>query len=679
MAKTNKSNNGKHNTVAEQPSTASVALPQWLLNTKLHYALISVLGFVLYANTLFHEFTQDDAIVIYDNMYTARGVSGIGGLLGHDTFFGFFKDESKAQLVQGGRYRPFTPIMFAIENQLFGSIKKDATGNIIKDNQGFTVLEYPPFVGHLFNIIWYIISGILVYLTLHRLLKDKGAALQAMVSLAVTLVFMAHPIHTEAVANIKGRDEIMALVGSMGALYFVLKAFDTQKLYYNLIAAVLFFIGLMSKENAITFLAIIPIAFWFFRNATTGDVLKQMGSLIGVTVLFLGIRTSIIGFYTGGAPMELMNNPFIKVINGQYVAYSAGEKLATILFTLGKYIQLLLAPLVLTHDYYPYHVKTMSFADPSVLVSLLLYAGLLYFAIKGWKEKNIAAFGIWFFLLSLSIVSNIVFPIGTNMSERFVFMPSVGFLLSIFYFLYQKIKNPTAYVGIMAVVCLLFGLKTIDRNKVWKDNFTLFTTDIEVSKESAKLQNSVGGEYTTLGGKEKDDKKRMEYLRKAIPHLKEAVRIHPNYRNAHLLMGNAYNYMKDYDNAIIAYQNCLKIDPTYDEAKGNLALTYRDAGKTAGEQQNLPKAMQLLEQAYKYNSKDFETVRLLGVANAFSGNTPKAIEWFQRSVEIEPKNAHSWWDLGTAYANVGNAAKSQECRNKAKEIDPNIEANLMKK
>lgn len=660
------------------PQKDAPALPEWLKNTRLHYIILTVFGFALYANTLFHDFTQDDAIVIYDNMYTSQGINGIPGLLKNDTFFGFFKEEGKQKLVEGGRYRPFTPIMFAIENQIFGTLKRDTAGNPVIDERGNTVLVYPPFIGHLFNIIWYILSGLLVYLVIRQLLRDKGNTVSVLVAFGSAMLFMAHPIHTEAVANIKGRDEIMALVGSLGALFFTLKAFDSRDFKWTLVAALLFFIGLMSKENAITFLGIVPLAFWFFTRAKVTEAIKYTIPLAVSTVVFLLIRTSVIGLDSGGTPWELMNNPFIKIVNGAYLPYTGAEKLATILYTLGKYVQLLFAPITLTHDYYPYHVQTMTFGDGAVLLSLALYAAMAYFAIKGIKSKSVPAFGVWFFLLSLSIVSNIVFPIGTNMSERFMFMPSLGFCLAVCYFLYNKLPTAGSYLALIMVACGLFGFKTIDRNTVWKDNFTLFTTDINTSPGSAKLQNSVGGEYTTKGAAEKDEKKKMEYLRNAVPHLKEAVKIHPKYRNAYLLMGNAYNYMKDYDNSIQAYRECLKIDPTYSEGKINIALTLREAGKAAGEQQNLQKATAYLEEAYKYNPKDFETVRLLGVASAFSGNKEKAVQWFQRSVEIEPRNAHSWWDLGTAYAGVNNAAESKRCREKALELDPNIGNSLSK-
>ena len=80
-----------------------------------HSWLVFLIGALLYANTLTHEFTQDDAIVIYDNMYTTQGVSGLKGLFTKDTFFGFFKEEGKDKLVSGGRYRPLTPAMFGLE------------------------------------------------------------------------------------------------------------------------------------------------------------------------------------------------------------------------------------------------------------------------------------------------------------------------------------------------------------------------------------------------------------------------------------------------------------------------------------------------------------------------------------------------------------------------------------
>ena len=161
-------------------------------NSRLHSLLIMLLAFILYANTLGHDYTQDDAIVIYDNMFTQQGVQGIPGILQYDTFYGFFKTEGKSKLVSGGRYRPFTLIMFAIEWQIF---------------------ERNPMIGHLVNIILYGLLGICIYFFLIRLFKSPPKDIEpALLALITALLYIAHPIHTEAVANIKGRDEIMSML-----------------------------------------------------------------------------------------------------------------------------------------------------------------------------------------------------------------------------------------------------------------------------------------------------------------------------------------------------------------------------------------------------------------------------------------------------------------------------------
>jgi protein O-mannosyl-transferase len=121
-------------------------------NTRLQAIIIFAFSFLLYANTLTHDFCQDDAIVITDNMFTTQGVSGINGILSYDTFYGFFKESGKAGLVAGGRYRPFTLVMFAFEYQIFGKT---------------------PFIGHFMNVIWFGLTCVLLYFLLLKLLKYK--------------------------------------------------------------------------------------------------------------------------------------------------------------------------------------------------------------------------------------------------------------------------------------------------------------------------------------------------------------------------------------------------------------------------------------------------------------------------------------------------------------------------
>src|SRR6056297_2988110 len=92
----------------------------WLKKYKYAHLVLFVIAFLAYAQTIPYDFVQDDAIVITDNEFTKKGFAGIGDLFKYDTFRGFFKTEGKDKLVAGGRYRPLTPVFFAVGVQLFG-------------------------------------------------------------------------------------------------------------------------------------------------------------------------------------------------------------------------------------------------------------------------------------------------------------------------------------------------------------------------------------------------------------------------------------------------------------------------------------------------------------------------------------------------------------------------------
>ena len=682
MAKQQKSKKNKPGPQKKKQVATAKRLPAFFYNTKVNCWILLFFSLLLYANTLSHQYTQDDAIVIYDNMYTTQGLKGIPGLLKYDTFKGFFKVEGKDKLVSGGRYRPLTPMMFALEWQLFKRPKKDASGKVVTDTNGATVYEGSPWIGHLLNALFYGLTGIVIYLLLLQVLTSRfGNDMAVFVGLMTALLFIAHPIHTEAVANIKGRDEIITLLGSLAALYYSWRAYHEEKPVLNIAAAVLFFLALLSKENAITFLAVVPLAFYFFSKADMGSIVKQTAYLFGAAVLFLIIRGSILGWSLGEPSMELMNNPYLKIVNNQWVPFSTGEKLATIVYTLGYYIKLLFVPHPLTHDYYPRHIDIMGFGNWQVLLSLALYAALAFFAFRGFRQKTVVSFGILFFLITLSIVSNIVFPVGTNMSERFMFMPSVGFCLVLAalgwqYLIKDKNKKApltlTTAFAVFGLVLVLLSAKTVTRNTVWSDNFTLFKTDVAVSQNSAKLLNAVGAETSVQAAKLMDRTTRDEMLKEALVYLNKAITIHPTYKNTYLQLGNAHNYLREYEKAVQYYNQVLKFDPNDQNGYNNLGITYREGGKYFGEQGNMQKAMQYLTKALEMRGDEYETLRLLGVAHGVSGNHPKAVEYFTKATEVEPNNADAFWNLGNAWFYAGDQAKADQFRNKALQMDPNV-------
>ena len=654
-----------------QPQFKSVPQPMiatpekvWWQKPLFFASIVALTAFLLYSNTLTHDYTQDDAIVIQENMFTKQGIEGIPGILQYDTFYGFFKEEGKANLVAGGRYRPFTLILFAVCWEFFG------------DNPTFF---------HFMNVIWFTLTCVVCYLWLAKMLQPVADSLQTnFIAFATALLFAAHPIHVEAVANIKGLDEIMTLLGSISALYFAFRAADEKKWILLLPVAVLFFIGLLSKENAITFLGIAPLSFFVFRYQQFRKYLLPLGIFVSVSVLFLSIRFSILKDSFAEPSTELMNNPYMKIVNNEWIGFNFQEWSATIIFTLGKYVQLLFFPHPLTHDYYPRHIEIMNWGNWQVLASLLLYSIMIVYALLRLPKRDILSYAILFYLMTLSIVSNVIFPIGTNMGERFLFMPSVGFCLFIAVLLWrgnqtllkEKItsirQHQFASLALGAIV-VLFAFKTVTRNAVWKDNFTLFTTDINTSPRSAKLRNGTAGVLLDQALKEKEVTQQQNMFLEAKGHLLEAINIHPTYKNAYLLLGNANNYLKNYEESVTAYQQALLLDPSYEEARDNLTLTYRDAGQYFGEQRNdIVKSIAYLEAGNQFAPNQPDILRLLGIAYGISGRPQDAIRVLEQAIKVAPDNASILYNLGAAFGQIGNAEAAKKYFDQAKVIDPNL-------
>ena len=202
---------------------------------------------------------------------------------------------------------------------------------------------------------------------------------------------------------------------------------------------------------------------------------------------------------------------------------------------------------------------------------------------------------------------------------------------------------------------------------------SLFVTDADISINSAKLQNSVGGELVTKSVDEKNETKRLAMVNKAVGHLNQAIKIHPNYKNAYLLLGNAHNYLKEYEKSISYYEHALSLDSDYADALNNLGITYRAAGRYYGEEKNdLNKSLNYLLKAEQSNPNDLETIRLLGVVYGISGQADKAISYFTKVTTLQPNSAPAWLNLGNAYGQAGDLQKAESFRQKAISIDPNV-------
>lgn len=627
---------------------------QTYLSNRLAMLLIFVSAFLLYANTLTHDFTQDDAIVIYQNEFVKRGVSGIDDIFAHDTFRGFFKEDNDLKMLSGGRYRPLTVACFAVIWELFGE---------------------RPIAYHFLAVLIFALLGVLIFKVTYLIAAPHLGDQSQVFSFLAAMIFVFHPIHTEVVANVKGLDETATLAFSMLALYTAIIWLRRESILWFILSCIAMVLALLSKESAAPFIILIPATLYYFeKKQSIKKTLQLLGTYIFIFIGYAMIRISVIGGVMIDAPAEMLNNPFIKVVEGSYLPFTFIEKWATIVWGLGKYIQLLFAPYLLTHDYYPRHVEVMNFADPSVIVAAIMNLCLILIAIIGLRSKSILSFLIFAYYATLALVSNIIFPIGTHISERFLFTPSVAFSLGGAYLIIHLLKSDRFKMWVLplfVVVMSLYSVRTISRNTVWKDDYTLFTTDVQTSQNSAKVRNAVAGALLDKAKTMENESEKSGMILQAIQHIDKAIEIHPAYKSAHLLRGNAHYYSRNYDQAVASFENALRIDSYYNAAEENLFLALREGARYYGSQLNdIEKSIVYLKRAIEIKPKDYESVSLLGIAHGNKGNHRKALEYFEKAVEIEPNIARAYVNLGYAQLNMGEDEEAQISFQQAIRIDP---------
>lgn len=612
---------------------------------KIQALAIFLVATLLYINTLQNEYAVDDTIVIVKNTLTTQGFAGIDEIMTTDAFYGFFGENYK--FVAGGRYRPLSIVTFAIEYEFFGEA---------------------PMLSHFVNVVLYALTCLIVFMVLAELFKQKNLKAFALtVPFVTALIYAAHPIHTEVVANIKGRDEIMGMLGAILSLYCFVKYVKQEDLTWLIGGIIAWVFALFSKENAITFLAVFPLTFYFFTTAKLKHYALTLGPTLLLAVIFVALRQTFTDVGITQDSSEILNNPFIGA--------TLMERYATVSYTFWEYFRLLFFPHPLTYDYYYNQVPIVDWSNPIAILSLVLNIAIIGYAIYGFKKKDPIAYGILFYYITISIVSNILFTVGIAMNERFVFMPSLGFALVAAILLMKLTKrfgdkpgnwaNQKILLGILAVVMIGYTVKTVTRNTDWKNDFTLFAADVKNSPNSAKVHNAYGGELVAAADRAKSEAQKQEYLKEAVKVLDRALKIYPNYLNAWLLMGNAkYKLNDNVKEAEYYYGKTLALKPSYFEGNFNLGAVYLEHDEPK-------KAIPYLKTAYASKPQKIEALYNLADAYYKSNMPDSAIATYKTIAELQPNNSIPVYSIGKTYGRVKNDLDNAIIWfNKALEMDP---------
>ncbi len=603
--------------------------------------LLALFAFLIYANTLGHDYALDDYSAIKENFVTKKGVGGLKEIFTEHYRYGYWSS-------RGTLYRPMSLAMFAVE------------WNIAEDSPGFH---------HFINVLLYAFTAFFLFWTLSKLLEDKGPLLPFL----ATLLFIAHPLHVEVVANIKSRDEILSFLFCMAAVYGLWKYFKLKNIKWLLIAGLFYLVAMFSKESAITFLAVFPLIGYFFLKKDIGNSIIPALVFIVPVGIYLFARSMVLdSVLAGSSGISILDNAIMD-------AKGKGEQLATAFVLAGKYLKNLFIPHPLGSDFGFPQVQAVGWGDWRAILTFLLFLGMAIFAFLKFTKRSMLSFGILYFFITFSIFSNMIIKIGTSYGDRLMYVPSLGFAIAIAYLIvlftsgeekyklgnvgafFKKYMIPLAITGIIAAA---FSIKTISRNSVWENSHSLYENDILIAPNSAKLNYHYGLELNKKGLAATAAADKKVFFESAMAQFAKATQLHPDYSDAYGQIGLLFYRIKDYNQAITNYQKAIELKPGAN-AYSNLGTAYFETGK-------VQEAITAYQNAVRANPRFVDARRNLGASYARIKRFQDAIKEFQEALKYEPNDALIHLYIGSAYRDLGDPNNAKIWMDKAYQLDPSL-------
>jgi protein O-mannosyl-transferase len=469
-------------------------------------ATLVAISILVYSTTLVNGFALDDFLYIFGNPAVTSPSLKL--------FFSATKDFNV--------FRPLTFVSLAL-NWVIGS-----------DH---------PWGYHVVNLLVHAAVTVLLYLLLKKLLSSLAGG--TTVAWVAALLFAVHPIHTEAVAGIVNRSELLAAGFLLGA--WLLHLHDWP------VAALLCFVAAMlSKESAVVCVPLVILGDYVRGQWKS---LVRYVSIAAVAVLYLAVLWKAQGGHFGEKGVVFLDNPLahlpasLRVLNALRVAW--------------KYIGLQLFPATLSCDYSYNAILLYSnwrhTLPPAVAAVFVLALWIWAF----WTRRKEWVLAGAIYLMGFAVTANILVPTGTIMGERLAYLPSAGFclLVALFWLPMQKKQRKLAWT-VMAMAVVALGARTVVRNQDWRDNFTLFSSTVQAVPGSAKAHAGLGGEYLALN---RLDEARREY--------QTSLSIYPDFAEAILSSGIMESRLGQDNEARRLMEKALSMMPTDDRNYDFAAVT----------------------------------------------------------------------------------------------------------
>ncbi len=627
---------------------------------------ICLIGIVVYANSLHAAFQFDDLSYIENNpaIYDIKNLKAI---------------------IDFHRSRPVGTYTFAL-------------------NYHFHQLDILGY--HLTNLIIHLMtSGFVWWLTRliftsPRLVNTYLGNRKDQIALITALLFISHPLQTQAVNYITQRYSSLSAMFYVAALSFYIKARLRSQEGKNsagywgggLLAA---FLGVLTKETLITLPLMIILCEYFFlkKEGLVVNRWKQWLFSLGPFLLIVFIIPYLYGFNLFG----ILSRSFISDSHdGDLI--TAKSYFLTQPRVILTYLRLLFIPLGQNLDY-DFPVSRTLFEWPTLLsfISILL---ILFLAFRIRQEKPLISFGIFWFFITLSIESSVI-PIPHVIFEHRVYLPAVGFCLVLATSLLGLVKNIRIFMILGICVVLIFSYLTIERNKVWKNEVTFWEDVVTKSPRKARPYDNLGAAYLKAGRYEEarvilekalsinpqavttyinlaEVAMKEDELKQAENYLIKALKNNPSSGIALNNLGVIFLKMGDLEQAKGKFLQTLALNKGYIQPRLNLAEVYIREGVFdkaislyEGIHGDYPHDWQslfgLLKIYLSHNeknkavgigknflkeSKDSKSLTETGSLFASQGFTQMALALYSKALEVNPKYIEAYCELGKLYGNL---------------------------
>jgi tetratricopeptide (TPR) repeat protein len=558
--------------------------------------LIIFAGILVYSNAFDGGFIWDDEYLIEKNVFV-KDWSNLPKAFTED----FGKGAGKTY----GFFRPLQIIAYMVEYSLWG----------------LNVRGY-----HAVSILAHLLTALSIFWLVNVVFKDK------ILSLFTALLYVVHPVHTEAVDYLSGLGDPLCVPFLLLSLIMYLKLGEEENRTHLIIMLASYALALFTKEVSLA-LPLLILAYHFAFK--TRIRVPHFVALIAVLCLYLIVRI----FCVTGVPF-----------NTGAVA-TVFERVPGLLIAIVHYLRLLILPFNLHMEY---GRALYAMTNPTAVAGLLLVTVLLAVSFTLRGKKPLFSFSILWFFITLLPVSNL-YPVAFFMAEHYLYLPSVGFFLVIgasLSLLYHKEKMRHVAMAVLVLLLLYFGVLTYKQNLYWRDALTFYKRTLKFAPESARITNELGRLYYTRG--DRDDAVRL---------LEKAIEIDPGYALPYTGLGAVFNNERKFEKAIPYLEKALALDPTDPITYYNLAIAHSNLGRSR-------EAERVFKQAIQLNPRFAEAYTNLGWLYTNMGRKTEAIESFKKAIETNPHIVYPYFNLAVLYEETGRIEEAVDNLQNAVRLAP---------